>query len=213
MVLGTAIALLIVRLGRFMRMLLTTGLELVWATPVVVAVNIWRWMVDYEFGVVNWTLTKLHFGNFIHHDWFANTYEGFGVITAVIVWGAIPFVTITLYAGLSQVPQELLEAAEIDGARAWNVFREVTLPLLKPIFIILTSLSIIWDFQVFNQVWIMLGERPSPDYYVMGIYSFVVGFRSNDYGLGAAIAVSMVLIMMVATLVYIRQMIKTGEVR
>ena len=212
-VLGTAIALLIVRLGRFMRMLLTTGLVLVWATPVVVAVNIWRWMVDYEFGVANWTLTKLHFGNFIHHDWFANTYEGFGVITAVIVWGAIPFVTITLYAGLSQVPQELIEAAQIDGARAWNVFREVTLPLLKPIFIILTSLSIIWDFQVFNQVWIMLGERPSPDYYVMGIYAFVTGFRSNDYGLGAAIAVVMVMVMMAATVVYIRQMIKTGEVR
>jgi N,N'-diacetylchitobiose transport system permease protein len=213
MVLGTAIALLIARLGRFMRVLLTTGLVLVWATPVVVAVNIWRWMVDYEFGVVNWTLTKLHFGNFIHHDWFANTWEGFGVITAVIVWGAIPFVTITLYAGLSQVPQELVEAAEIDGARAWNVFREVTLPLLKPIFIILTSLSIIWDFQVFNQVWIMLGERPSPDYYVMGIYAYVTSFRSNEYGLGSAIAVVMVGIMMVATVVYIRQMVKTGEVR
>jgi N,N'-diacetylchitobiose transport system permease protein len=213
MVLGTAIALLIARLGRFMRVLLTTGLVLVWATPVVVAVNIWRWMVDYEFGVVNWTLTKLHFGNFIHHDWFANTWEGFGVITAVIVWGAIPFVTITLYAGLSQVPQELVEAAQIDGARAWNVFREVTLPLLKPIFIILTSLSIIWDFQVFNQVWIMLGERPSPDYYVMGIYAYVTSFRSNEYGLGSAIAVVMVAIMMVATVVYIRQMVKTGEVR
>jgi N,N'-diacetylchitobiose transport system permease protein len=213
MVLGTAIALLIARLGRFMRVLLTTGLVLVWATPVVVAVNIWRWMVDYEFGVANWTLTKLHFGNFIHHDWFANTWEGFGVITAVIVWGAIPFVTITLYAGLSQVPQELVEAAQIDGARAWNVFREVTLPLLKPIFIILTSLSIIWDFQVFNQVWIMLGERPSPDYYVMGIYAYVTSFRSNEYGLGSAIAVVMVAIMMVATVVYIRQMVKTGEVR
>jgi N,N'-diacetylchitobiose transport system permease protein len=213
MVLGTAIALLIAKLGRFMRLLLTTGLVLVWATPVVVAVNIWRWMVDYEFGVANWTLTKLHFGHFIHHDWFANTWEGFGVITAVIVWGAIPFVTITVYAGLTQVPQELIEAAQIDGARAWNVFREVTLPLLKPIFIILASLSIIWDFQVFNQVWIMLGERPSPDYYVMGIYAYVTSFRSNEYGLGSAIAVVMVAIMMAATVVYIRQMIKTGEVR
>ncbi|MFY9580094.1 MAG: sugar ABC transporter permease [Gaiellaceae bacterium] len=213
MVLGTAIALLIARLGRFMRLLLTTGLVLVWATPVVVAVNIWRWMVDYEFGVANWTLTKLHFGNFLHHDWFASSLSGFGVITAVIVWGAIPFVAITVFAGLSQVPQELIEAAQIDGARAWNVFREVTLPLLKPIFIILASLSIIWDFQVFNQVWIMLGERPSPDYYLMSIYAFVESFRINEYGLGSAIAVVMVAMMMVATLVYIRQMVKTGEVR
>jgi N,N'-diacetylchitobiose transport system permease protein len=213
MILGTAIALLIARLGRFMRILLTTGLVLVWATPVVVAVNIWRWMVDYEFGVANWTLTKLHVGNFQHHDWFVSSWSGFGVITAVIVWGAIPFVTITLYAALAQVPQELVEAAQIDGARSWNVFREVTVPLLKPIFIILTSLSIIWDFQVFNQVWIMLGERPSPDYYLMSIYAFVQSFRINEYGLGSAIAVVMVGIMMVATVVYVRQMVKTGEVR
>src|SRR2546427_7751112 len=213
MVLGTAIALLLLQVSRWLRVAITTGLVLVWSVPVIVAVNIWRWMVDYEFGVANWTLTKLHFGNFIHHDWFANTWSGFGVITAVIVWGAIPYVTITVYAVLSQVPQELIEAAQIDGARAWNVFREVTLPLLKPIFIILASLSIIWDFQVFNQVWIMLGERPSPDYYLMSIYAFVESFRINEYGLGSAIAVVMVAMMMVATLVYIRQMVKTGEVR
>jgi N,N'-diacetylchitobiose transport system permease protein len=213
MVLGTLIALLIARLGRFMRMLLTTGLVLVWATPVVVAVNIWRWMVDYEFGVANWTLTKLHLGDFHHHDWFASNWSGLGVITAVIVWGAIPFVAITIYAGLAQVPHELVEAAQIDGARSWNIFREVTLPLLKPIFIILTSLSIIWDFQVFNQVWIMLGERPSQDYYLMSIYAFVESFRINEYGLGSAIAVVMVAIMMGATVVYVRQMVKTGEVR
>src|ERR671937_236379 len=212
MVLGTAIALLLTRLGRAMRLLLTTGLVLVWATPVVVAVDLWRWMVDYEFGVLNWTLTQLHVGNFNHHDWFANTWTGFGVITALVVWGAIPFVAITVYAGLAQVPGELLEAAAIDGARPFAVFREVTLPLLKPIFVILTSLSIIWDFQVFNQIWIMLDQRPNPDYFLMSVYAFVESFRISEYGLGSAIAVVMVLIMFAATLVYIRQMVKTEEV-
>jgi N,N'-diacetylchitobiose transport system permease protein len=213
MVLGTAIALLLVRLGRAMRLLLTVGLVLVWATPVVVAVDLWRWMVDYEFGVLNWTLTHLHFGNFNHHDWFANTWTGFGVITALIVWGAIPFVAITVYAGLAQVPAELLEAAAIDGARPFAIFREVTLPLLKPIFVILTSLSIIWDFKVFDQVWIMLDQRPNPDYFLMSIYAFVESFRISEYGLGSAIAVVMVAVMFVVTLVYVRQMVKTGEVR
>ena len=213
MVLGTAIALLIARLGRFMRLLLTTGLVLVWATPVVVAVNIWRWMVDYEFGVANWTLTKLHVGHFVRHDWFANPWTGLGVFVALIVWGAIPFVTITVYAALAQVPHELLEAAAIDGAKPWAVFREVTLPLLKPIFVILTSLSIIWDFQVFQQLWIFLDGRPSPDYYTMAIYAFQKSFVISEYGLGAAIAVVMVLFMFAATLVYLRQMIRTGEVR
>ena len=212
MVLGTAIALLLVRLGTFMRLLLTTGLVLVWATPVVVAVDIWRWMVDYEFGVLNWTLTTLHVGDFVHHDWFDNPWTGFGVITALVVWGAIPFVAITVYAALAQVPQELVEAAQIDGARPFAVFREVTLPLLKPIFVILTSLSIIWDFQVFNQIWIMLDQRPNPDYFLMGVYAFVESFRISEYGLGAAIAVVMVLVMFGVTLFYVRQMVKAGEV-
>jgi N,N'-diacetylchitobiose transport system permease protein len=213
LVLGTAIALLLVRLGRVMRVVLTTGLVLVWATPVVVAVDLWRWMVDYEFGVANWTLTKLQFGNFLHHDWFANPWTGFGVITALIVWGAIPFVTITVYAGLSQVPQELIEAAQIDGATSLGVFREITLPLLKPIFVILASLSIIWDFQVFNQIWIMLDERPTSDYFLMSIYSFVESFRISEYGLGSSIAVVMVLFMLGVTFVYIRQMVRIGEVQ
>jgi N,N'-diacetylchitobiose transport system permease protein len=213
MVLGTAIALLLLQVSRFMRVALTTGLVLVWSVPVIVAVDVWRWMVDYEFGVANWTLTKLHIGNFVRHDWFANPWTGFGVFTALIVWGAIPFVTITVYAGLAQVPHELLEAAAIDGARPWAVFREVTLPLLKPIFVILTSLSIIWDFQVFQQIWVMLDSRPGSDYYTMAIYAFHQSFGISEYGLGAAIAVVMVLFMFVATLVYLRQMLRAGEVR
>ncbi|MGH3104608.1 MAG: carbohydrate ABC transporter permease [Gaiellaceae bacterium] len=213
MVFGTLIALLLARLGGFMRLLLTTGLVLVWAMPVVVAVNIWYWMVDYQFGVANYALTKLHVGDFLNHDWFADPVSGFGVIVAVVVWGAIPFVAITVYAGLSQLPQELVEAASIDGAGSARVFRDITLPILKPIFVILTSLSIIWDFQVFNQVWIMRNNRPTSDYFLMSVYSFVESFRISEYGYGSAIAVVMVLIMFGVTFVYIRQMVRIGEVR
>jgi N,N'-diacetylchitobiose transport system permease protein len=213
MVLGTFVAILLTKLGRFMRLLLSTGLVLVWAMPVVVAVNIFRWMVDYEFGVLNWTLTKLHLGNFINKDWFADPTTGFVVIISLIVWGAIPFVAITIYAGLSQVPAELLEAAEIDGARRWRVFKDVTFPLLLPIFVILTSLSIIWDFQVFNQVWLIRGSEPEESYWLMSVYSFVEAFKLGEYGFGAAIAVVMVAIMFLATFVYLRQMIRMGETR
>ena len=213
MVFGTLIALLLARLGRFMRLLLTSGLVLVWATPVVVAVNIFRWMVDYEFGVLNWTLTKLHIGDFLNKDWFADPTSGFAVITALIVWGAIPFVAITVYAGLSQVPAELVEAAEIDGARRWQVFKDITFPLLLPIFVILTSLSIIWDFQLFTQVWLLRDGEPEEDYWLMSVYSFVEAFRLGEYGFGAAIAVVMVCFMFVATFVYLRQMIRIGDTR
>ena len=111
MVFGTLIALLLARLGTFMRLLITTGLVLVWSMPPVVAVNIWSWMVDYEFGVLNWTLTQLGLDYFAHHDWFVNPWEGFAVITAIVVWGAIPFVAITIFAGLTQVSAEMVEAA------------------------------------------------------------------------------------------------------
>ena len=212
MVLGTLVALLLERLGRKMQMLLTAGLVSAWAMPVVVAVGIWQWMVDFEFGVLNWTLTQLHLGDFQHRNWFDDPLQGFAIITACVVWGAIPFVAITVYAGLTQLPRELVEAARVDGAGAWSVFRHVTFPLLKPIFVILVSLSIIWDFQVFNQVWIMLGERPTSDYYVLGIYSFVQSFRVSQYGLGSAIAVVMVLMLLAVTFFYIRQMVRIGEV-
>ena len=213
MVLGTLIALLLAQLGPFMRLLLTAGLIFVWATPVVVAVDVWYWMIDYQFGVANWLLTYLHLGNFNQHDWFVNAWTGWGIITALVVWGAIPFVAITVYAGLTQVPQELVEAASIDGAGPWRVFRDVTVPLLKPIFVILTSLSIIWDFQVFNQIYILLDEHPPPQYFTMSIYAYANAFGQSQYGLGSAIAIVMVAILLVVSFFYIRQMVRIGEAR
>jgi N,N'-diacetylchitobiose transport system permease protein len=138
--------------------------------------------------------------------------EGFVVIAAIVVWGAIPFVAITIYAGLTQVSAELVEAAEIDGAGGYRVFRDITLPILKPIFVILASLSVIWNFQVFSQVWIIRNARPEGDYFLLSVYSFVTSFNSSDYGLGSAIAVVTVLAMLSVTFVYIRQMIRFGEI-
>jgi N,N'-diacetylchitobiose transport system permease protein len=212
MVFGTLIALLLARLGTFMRLLITTGLVLVWSMPPVVSVNIWSWMVDYEFGVLNWTLTQLGLDHFAHHDWFVNPIEGFAVITAIVVWGAIPFVAITIFAGLTQVSAEMVEAAEIDGAGAFRVFRDITLPILKPIFVILASLSVIWNFQVFSQIWIIRNARPEDHYFLLSIYSFVESFNTSRYGLGSAIALVMVLAMLGVTFVYIRQMVRIGEI-
>jgi N,N'-diacetylchitobiose transport system permease protein len=212
MVLGTLIALLLARLGSFMRLVLSAGLVLVWSMPVIVATNIWGWMIDYEFGVANWLLTELGVGNFQHHDWFASPISGLGVIAAVIVWGAIPFVAITVYAGLSQLPADLVEAASIDGAGAWRRFRDITLPILKPIFVIVASLSIIWDFQVFVQIFVMRDDRPTDDYFVIAVYAYEKSFGVSQYGLGSAIAVVMVLIMLVVTFFYIREMVRVGEV-
>ena len=210
--LGTLIAFLLVRVSTWVRVLLTAGLVLVWSMPAVVAVQVWIWMTNFENGVLNYVLTELHVGEYAGHDWYGSTFSKLAMVTLLIVWGAIPFIAITVYAGLAQGPRELVEAAEIDGAGPARVFRDVTFPILKPIFLILTSLSIIWDFQVFQQIWVMLDGRPTSDYYTMAIYAFHQSFQISEYGLGAAIAVVMVLFMFLATLIYLRQMLRTGEV-
>jgi N,N'-diacetylchitobiose transport system permease protein len=209
---STLIALLLLRLSRPIRIMLMSALVFVWATPVIVTVDIWQWMFDYEFGVINYLLTRLHLGNFIHHNWFDNPLQGFTVIVLIVVWGAIPFVTITLFAGLLQVPSDLIDAAKVDGANSWQVFRFVTAPILKPIFLIVLCLSTIWDFGVFNQIYVLLNQRPSSDYYTMAIYSYRESFGVTQYGLGAAIAVLLVLVLVVVTFFYVRQTLEVGEI-
>jgi N,N'-diacetylchitobiose transport system permease protein len=208
MTLGTMVALLLRNLGRTMRVLVTAGLVAAWAMPTLTAISIWQWMFDFEFGVVNWLLTRLGVGGYEQHNWFDQPLQGFAVIILVVVWAALPFVAITLHAGLTQVPAELEEAARVDGAGAWQVFRHITFPVLKPIFLILATLSTIWDFKVFTQIWVMLNQRPSRDYFLLGIWSYSESFGVTRYGKGAAIAVVMVLLLMALTFFYVRQMLK-----
>lgn len=211
LILSTLIALLLLRVRQAVRVLVLSALVFVWATPVIVTVDIWQWMFDYEFGVMNYVLTKLHVGNFIHHNWFDNPVQGLGVLVLVVVWGAIPFVAITLFAGLLQVPADIIDAARVDGASAWQRFRFVTAPMLKPVFLIVTSLSTIWDFGVFIQIYVLLNQRPSADYFTIGIYSFRESFGVTQYGAGAAIAVLMVVILVVVTLFYVRETVRQAE--
>jgi N,N'-diacetylchitobiose transport system permease protein len=210
---GTLIALLLVRVSGWVRILVTSGLVLVWAMPQVVAVQVWYWMTNFQNGVVNYVLTELHIGNYFQHDWYATTFSQLGLVTALIVWGALPFVAITIYAALSQVPGELVEAAEIDGARPWRVFLDVTLPILRPVLLILTSLSILWDFGVFTQPYLLIGQAHlNPSNYLMGVYLFEEGYLKADYGRGAAISILMLLIVAAMSVFYVRRMVKIGDV-
>ena len=211
MLFATGIALLLERVSRAVRILLSAGLVLVWATPSIPAIDLWQWMFDYEFGVVNWLLTHLGAGNYIHHNWFENPIQGFTVITVIVVWGAIPFLALMIYAGLTQVPRELVEAAEIDGARSWQVFARITFPILRPVFLVVISLSTIWDFGVFNQVWVLLNQRPSQDHFLMSVYSFQESFRVSQFGLGSAAAVVTIAILVVVTFAYVRQTVRLTE--
>jgi N,N'-diacetylchitobiose transport system permease protein len=213
-VVGTLLAYLLVRVSGWVRVPLTAGLILVWSMPAVVAVQVWYWMTNFQNGIINYILTELWFGDFQQHDWYETTFSKLTMVTLLIVWGAIPFVTITVYAGLSQVPRELVEAAEIDGAGPIRVFRDVTFPILTPIFLILTSLSIIWDFGVFTQPYLLIGAgQVDNTNYLMGVYIFIEGYAHTDFGRGAAISLLMLLIVAVLSVFYVRRMVKMGEVR
>jgi N,N'-diacetylchitobiose transport system permease protein len=212
MVLGMLVALLLVRVSSLVRVLLSSGLVLVWSMPVVVAVQVWYWMTNFQNGVVNYVLTKLRLGDFFQHDWYATTFSQLSLVTVLIVWGALPFVVITLYAGLAQVPHDLVEAAEVDGARAWRVFLDITLPILRPILLILTSLSIIWDFGVFTQPYLLIGQsKITSGNYLMSIYLFEEGYFKSDFGRGAAISLLMLLIVAALSVVYVRKMVRIGD--
>jgi len=211
-VLGMLIALLLVRVSTVVRVLLTSGLVLVWSMPVVVAVQIFYWMTNFQNGIVNYVLTQLRIGDFFQHDWYATTFSQLSLVTVLIVWGALPFVVITLYAGLAQVPHDLVEAAEVDGARPWRVFRDITLPILRPILLILTSLSIIWDFGVFTQPFLLIGQsKITPGNFLMSVYLFEEGYFKTDYGRGAAISVLMLLMVAVLSVAYVRKMVRIGD--
>ena len=213
MVLGMLIALLLVRVVAPVRIVLMTGLVLVWAMPAVVAVQVWYWMTNFQNGVLNHILTQLHVGDYDQHDWYATTFSKLAMVTLLIVWGALPFVAISLYAGLAQVPPELVEAAEIDGAGPLRVFRDITFPTLKPIVFILTSLSIIWDFGVFTQPYLLIGSaHVDSSNYLMGVYVYIEGYAHSDFGRGAAISMLMLLIDAALSDVYVRGKVRMEEI-
>jgi N,N'-diacetylchitobiose transport system permease protein len=190
---------------------MVVAMMLVWAMPQLVATQVFGWLVDTNWGVVNWLLDKIPGVDFSNHSWWIDPLQGWSVIIALIVWGAIPFLAINLYAGLSQVPRELTEAAEVDGASGWQVFRSITLPAIRPLLMIVTTLSVIWDIGMFTQPFVIRLGQPEPQYQTLAVYSYVQAFGQHDYSLGSAISVLAVLLTLGVTVFYIRQMFQIGD--
>jgi len=211
MVAGMLIALLLQRVSGWVKTLVNIALVASWGMPIIVATTVFKWLFDADYGILNALLSKLPGVEMIGHNWFASGPQGLAVIMLLVVWGAIPFVVITLSAGLTQVPKELEEAAWLDGAGAWGVFRHVTLPILKPIIVMLTTLSVIWDMGVFPQVFVMRNGHPEAEFQLLTTYSYDRAFVVNDYAQGSAIALLTVLLLLGVVAVYMRQMLKIGE--
>jgi N,N'-diacetylchitobiose transport system permease protein len=210
-VIGMVVALLMRRVTTWVRIGMTVAMMLVWSMPQLVSTQVFAWLVDTDWGVVNWVIDRIPGVDFTNHSWFVDPTQGWSVIIGLVVWGAIPFLAITLYAGLTQVPRELIEAAVVDGASPWAVFRHVTVPILAPLLVIVTTLSVIWDMGLFTQSYVIRVSKPELDYYTLAIYSYQEAFGKSDYSLGSAISILTVVLMLGVMAFYVRQMFKIGD--
>jgi N,N'-diacetylchitobiose transport system permease protein len=203
MVLGVMIALLLQALGTRMRLLVSTSLILAWAMPALTATVVWQWIFDTQYGLVNWALSKPG------HSWLAEPLSFFMVATIIVVWMGIPFVAFTVYAALTQIPTELIEAAHLDGAGARSRFRWVIFPAIRPILLILVSLSVLWDLRVFTQIFVLQrAGGVSADTNLLGVYAYRISIGENDFDTGAAIAIVMVVLTVLLTIGYLRSVLR-----
>ncbi|WP_079179031.1 carbohydrate ABC transporter permease [Streptomyces humi] len=203
---GCALAVLLTRVRALPRLVLMLAALGAWATPAVTGSTVWLFLFDPDFGPVN---RVLGLGD---HSWTYGRYSAFLLVLLEVVWCSFPFVMVTVYAGIRAVPSEVLEAAALDGASPWRVWRSVLAPMLRPVLTVVTIQSVIWDFKVFTQIYVMTGGGGiAGQNLVLNVYAYQQAFASSQYGLGAAIGVVTLLVLLAVTLVYLRLLRRQGE--
>jgi N,N'-diacetylchitobiose transport system permease protein len=210
-VFGLLLALLMRHLNPVVRIMVQVTLVLAWATPVIATTTVFQWMFDEQYGILNKTLDKLGFHSFIGFSWFSTGASTLTVIGLLIVWQAVPFVTFTLYAGLIGVPREQYEAAGIDGASPWQTFRAVSWPAVRPIMTMVTFLSVLWDFNAFAQIWAIREGGPDGDSTTLAVVLYLKGIAGSHFGVSAAIATLMLILLALITGRYIQLLVRTKE--
>jgi len=208
LVLGLAAALLLNRMTRG-RMAMNSSLIVPWALPTVVAATMWSLLLNDRVGLVNSVLERLGLmGEPI--VWLGPRLAMTSVILAD-VWKTTPFVAIILLAGLKSIPRQYYEAAALDGAGHWAVFRSVTLPLLKPFIAVAVLFRTMDAFRVFDLIWVLTGGASGPE--TLSVYIHRVLFRYADMGYGSTMTVALFVIVFLLSLVLIRFMRVSGEAR
>jgi multiple sugar transport system permease protein len=174
-----------------------------WATPPIVAVVIWRWMLDAQNGIVNAVLVRL---GIVDNPvaFLANLRTVWPSIVTIIVWNTVPLVALSLLASLQSIPDELNEAAALDGASRWQQFRHITLPFLTPTITVLTLMSVFWTFNNFVYVWLATGAGPGTYTNVLATEVYIKAFVDFRVGYSSAVGMVMALIMAVFGVVYYR---------
>ncbi|MFB6815873.1 carbohydrate ABC transporter permease [Streptomyces sp. NPDC056347] len=182
-----------------------------WAMPEVVVGVMWRLVYHPDAGVLNETLRDLGLGE--GRDWLTGLATALPAVIVVGVWAGMPQTTVALLAGVQNAPQELHEAAALDGAGAWRRFRTVTWPVLRPVALAVTALNFIWNFNSFALVYVLTNGGPGGRTRLPMLFAYEEAFHYGQFGYAAAMGCVMVAVISVILAVYLAGRLKGGEDR
>jgi len=200
LLLGLFIAILLNRTFRFKGMMRAIIL-IPWAIPTVVSAKMWEWMYNTDFGVLNYLLG-------MKINWLGSPFWAMNAAIFMDVWKTTPFVTILLMAGLQVIPQEIYRAARVDGAGIFAIFRKITLPLLKPVILVVLLFRTLDAFRVFDAIYVLTGGGPANTTETLSIYAYKVLFQTLQFGYGSALSVVIFLCIGSISIFYIRLLSK-----
>ncbi|MBL1101760.1 carbohydrate ABC transporter permease [Streptomyces coffeae] len=205
---GFALALLFVRPFPF-NGLLRSLLLMAWLLPPIVSGALFRWMLEGDSGAYNALLRSTGLGA-LAHDWLTDPSTALGCVIIANIWVGVPFNMLLLLVGLHGIDPELYEAAAIDGAGAWQRFRRITLPLMRPVSTAVLLLGLIYTFKVFDLIFVMTGGGPVDATTVLSLYVYEVFFRFFRFGQGAATALLLLVVPLLTAALYVRRLRHEG---
>lgn len=191
---------------------LTRVLALIpWAMPPVVVAIMWRMIYSPNAGPLNATLGALGLPDDI--NWLADFSTALPAVIVVGVWVGMPQTTVTLLAGLQQIPTEMYEAAAIDGAGTWRRFWSVTVPSLRPVVTAISSLNFIWNFNSFSLVYVLTEGGPGGKTMLPMLYTYLEAFKNRNIGYAAAMGVVLVVVVVLLLVGYLRTQLRDDKER
>jgi len=202
-------AVLMNALTTWARVVLQVALLVAWAMPVVAAMTVWIWIVDWRRGLLNWALVKLGVDGAEGHNWLAEPLSFFVVASVIIVWMSVPFVALSIYAGLTQVSSEVLEAASLDGATGIQRLRHIIVPIIAPVLSIVMLLQLIWDLRVFTQIKLLQDAGGvTNETNLLGTYVYQLGTGKGDFGTASAVSILILALTVALSAYYVRSLMK-----
>jgi len=207
-ILGLILALLLNREFKLKKVAITILALPIMITPVVIGFN-WRIIYHEHFGPLNYIIRLLRLGS--GASWIADPKLALISIFIVDTWQWTPFVTLILLAGLQSIPRQVYEASNVDGASSWQIFRRVTLPLLRPMFVLVVLFRTIWIFKIFDPVFILTGGGPGTATETLSLYTYINGFKLWRIGYTSTLAVFQLIIMNIVATIFVRKFMRRGS--